>query len=385
VVQNTKSGFTLIELLVVIAIIAILAAILFPVFAKAREKARQTACINNQRQMATSIMLFAQDHNELLPSKDTVWGDISLDKGVLICPTAGKKLANGYGFNKGLGGLALGEITSPETTVLTADAIATDNLVEIWTDADYRHGGKAIYAAVDGHVAIDARIPLIPIADQDLFAGQPTTGSLVNNSGTAPYIWTRNGRVGSGDGFDGASATADAQGNGDHHRAITFTAQNSRNGLYALAHYSGFESATVQLGTPTVNKGYLVTGYLRWETFGTIIRNNADKYIGDCNTQMDIALLDNASATITYLLRENRNDPRLDFGGTRIMPMEAADSTYAPFALVVVNGKAYLTLNGNNYEGTVAGSWKNPRAFQIYSAGGYRDGVSVSELKFKAI
>jgi len=52
-------GFTLIELLVVIAIIAILAAILFPVFSKAREKARQTQCINNQKQIATAVLMYA--------------------------------------------------------------------------------------------------------------------------------------------------------------------------------------------------------------------------------------------------------------------------------------------------------------------------------------
>ncbi|MHB9025320.1 MAG: type II secretion system protein, partial [Armatimonadota bacterium] len=55
-------GFTLIELLVVIAIIAILAAILFPVFAKAREKARQTSCLNNQKQVATALLMWVQDH-----------------------------------------------------------------------------------------------------------------------------------------------------------------------------------------------------------------------------------------------------------------------------------------------------------------------------------
>ncbi|HEY3418222.1 MAG TPA: prepilin-type N-terminal cleavage/methylation domain-containing protein, partial [Armatimonadota bacterium] len=62
-----RRGFTLIELLVVIAIIAILAAILFPVFAKAREKARQTSCMNNQKQIATGILMFAQDHDETMP------------------------------------------------------------------------------------------------------------------------------------------------------------------------------------------------------------------------------------------------------------------------------------------------------------------------------
>lgn len=62
----TKRGFTLIELLVVIAIIAILAAILFPVFAKAREKARQTSCLSNTRQMAIGIMSYAQDYDECI-------------------------------------------------------------------------------------------------------------------------------------------------------------------------------------------------------------------------------------------------------------------------------------------------------------------------------
>lgn len=60
-----KNGFTLIELLVVIAIIAILAAILFPVFAKAREKARQTSCLNNEKQLCTSALMYAQDYDEM--------------------------------------------------------------------------------------------------------------------------------------------------------------------------------------------------------------------------------------------------------------------------------------------------------------------------------
>jgi prepilin-type N-terminal cleavage/methylation domain-containing protein/prepilin-type processing-associated H-X9-DG protein len=62
-----RSAFTLIELLVVIAIIAILAAILFPVFAQAREKARQTSCISNNKQIATSFMMYIQDYDEVMP------------------------------------------------------------------------------------------------------------------------------------------------------------------------------------------------------------------------------------------------------------------------------------------------------------------------------
>jgi len=61
-------GFTLIELLVVIAIIAILAAILFPVFAQAREAARKTACVSNCKQLGTAMSMYAQDFDEILPA-----------------------------------------------------------------------------------------------------------------------------------------------------------------------------------------------------------------------------------------------------------------------------------------------------------------------------
>ena len=59
-----RKGFTLIELLVVIAIIAILAAILFPVFARAREKARQTSCLNNLKELGLGMLMYAQDYDE---------------------------------------------------------------------------------------------------------------------------------------------------------------------------------------------------------------------------------------------------------------------------------------------------------------------------------
>ncbi|MBD3292334.1 MAG: prepilin-type N-terminal cleavage/methylation domain-containing protein [Armatimonadia bacterium] len=62
-----KRGFTLIELLVVIAIIAILAAILFPVFARAREKARQSSCLSNVKQLMTAALMYIQDYDEQFP------------------------------------------------------------------------------------------------------------------------------------------------------------------------------------------------------------------------------------------------------------------------------------------------------------------------------
>jgi prepilin-type N-terminal cleavage/methylation domain-containing protein/prepilin-type processing-associated H-X9-DG protein len=65
--MRNRKGFTLIELLVVIAIIAILAAILFPVFAQAREKARQTSCLSNMKQLGLSLTMYAQDYDGTMP------------------------------------------------------------------------------------------------------------------------------------------------------------------------------------------------------------------------------------------------------------------------------------------------------------------------------
>ena len=82
--MRSRQGFTLIELLVVIAIIAILAAILFPVFARAREKARQTSCLSNLRQIGTATMMYNQDYDEKYPPQFG-W-DASLDWPIPMVP-----------------------------------------------------------------------------------------------------------------------------------------------------------------------------------------------------------------------------------------------------------------------------------------------------------
>jgi prepilin-type N-terminal cleavage/methylation domain-containing protein/prepilin-type processing-associated H-X9-DG protein len=164
-------GFTLIELLVVIAIIAILAAILFPVFAKAREKARQATCLNNVRQLATACLMYAQDHEELLPAAATVWGDIAMDAGVLVCPTKGRKTRNGYVYNALYAEDALGDIPVPTNASFLGDGVgdaAAPNVATSYTHFEKRHGGKLVVGYVDGHVAL---VPLQPTSTEDFSYG----------------------------------------------------------------------------------------------------------------------------------------------------------------------------------------------------------------------
>ncbi len=101
-----RRGFTLIELLVVIAVIAILAAILFPVFAKAREKARQTSCLSNVKQIGTGMLMYTTDWDEYLPTGERItstwWYDIIqpylMNRQIYTCPSwRGSSL--GYGIN----------------------------------------------------------------------------------------------------------------------------------------------------------------------------------------------------------------------------------------------------------------------------------------------
>jgi prepilin-type N-terminal cleavage/methylation domain-containing protein/prepilin-type processing-associated H-X9-DG protein len=108
--RSKGSAFTLIELLVVIAIIAILAAILFPVFAQAREKARQSACLSNIKQLGNAWMMYAQDYDELLPqysyggsSANLLYGHVVAmmpyvkSQQVWVCPSAVKIATNSRG------------------------------------------------------------------------------------------------------------------------------------------------------------------------------------------------------------------------------------------------------------------------------------------------
>lgn len=104
--ERKKQAFTLIELLVVIAIIAILAAILFPVFAQAREKARQITCVSNEKQMGLALLQYVQDFDEMLPLaqyQDNL--GVNHDWASLINPYVKNGVVNGPGADTGVNGI----------------------------------------------------------------------------------------------------------------------------------------------------------------------------------------------------------------------------------------------------------------------------------------
>ena len=114
-----RRGFTLIELLVVIAIIAILAAILFPVFARAREKAKQASCNSNVKQLMTACIMYAGDYDGsytiayLHPGTNRFWYEkwapYVKNTQIFICPSKPRGIGycGGYGYNiRGMGGQA---------------------------------------------------------------------------------------------------------------------------------------------------------------------------------------------------------------------------------------------------------------------------------------
>jgi prepilin-type N-terminal cleavage/methylation domain-containing protein/prepilin-type processing-associated H-X9-DG protein len=135
--NSRKVGFTLIELLVVIAIIAILAAILFPVFAKVREKARQTACLSNMKQMGLAFAQYSQDYDELYPNGASWYypggngwaGQVYpyvKSTAVFLCPddTSGSHSSYAYNSNNTLptgssvSGYTIAKYNTPSKTIL---------------------------------------------------------------------------------------------------------------------------------------------------------------------------------------------------------------------------------------------------------------------------
>jgi prepilin-type N-terminal cleavage/methylation domain-containing protein/prepilin-type processing-associated H-X9-DG protein len=126
--QSYRRGFTLIELLVVIAIISILASILFPVFARAREKGRQAACISNVRQIAVAFQMYSQDFDEIVCPGElggVLWHDLiypyTHNRQIYACPSR-KDRQMGYAVNNLVAGAAEGSMFDPSVKILVADA-----------------------------------------------------------------------------------------------------------------------------------------------------------------------------------------------------------------------------------------------------------------------
>ena len=261
-----KRGFTLIELLVVIAIIAILAAILFPVFAKAREKARQTKCTSNVRQIMLATLMYAQENDEKLPVQSAFWSVINVPQAVYVCPTK-KTLSNGYVFTAPLSGMSLGDFSDASSIYAVGDGALNSHAVDntnyfanclySMTDWDYRHDKKIILGYLDGHVSTASDlIPPFPLVVTNNLRdwlkadkGPATTYTWwysANNSGYGTY------------GYPGATLVGNALGGFPAYRIAT----GGYGGFYDYGSFGegGTEQSIIMVFTPSkVTGGHLLS------------------------------------------------------------------------------------------------------------------------------
>jgi len=156
-----RHGFTLVELLVVIAIISVLAALLFPVFQMVRAKAWEATCASNLHQLSIGVMAYAQDHGDVFPSAQAVWGSLNyLGKGVMICPVA-RTLPVGYVYSNVIAGKTMAVVKTPELEPVLFDGLHEGTVTPVYTydnvaysadDLAYRHKNSLNVVFADGHV-----------------------------------------------------------------------------------------------------------------------------------------------------------------------------------------------------------------------------------------
>jgi prepilin-type N-terminal cleavage/methylation domain-containing protein/prepilin-type processing-associated H-X9-DG protein len=231
--REKPKGFTLIELLVVIAIIAILAAILFPVFAQAREAARKAACLNNLKQIGTSWMMYVQDYDET--ATQNTWANppggayhpcIAFARlqpyiknlAVGRCPSDGSTpswsaadepawggpqttFTGSYALNSSASGVALASLVAPADYALGWDSdyyFRTEGMTGnyIWTKNGgafrSRHNGNLNVVWGDGHVKTTKCAQLFPCGSPAQNVDNKTSGCWTN--GATTYV-TDNGNT----------------------------------------------------------------------------------------------------------------------------------------------------------------------------------------------
>ena len=147
VAPHRRPSFGLIELLVVVGVIAIMAAIMFPVFARAREKARQSSCLSNIRQLTLATLQFAQEHNDTLPSAFN-WAKsvepYAKNSMIFQCVSVEAKPGTHYAMNPSLSGRKLDGIAKPNQAVLIYEVQNGQPAL--------RHNDGMNVGYVDGHV-----------------------------------------------------------------------------------------------------------------------------------------------------------------------------------------------------------------------------------------
>jgi len=214
--MRTQGGFTLIELLVVIAIIAILAAILFPVFAKVREKARQTSCLSNEKQIGLAFAQYYEDYDEKWPSGATSTGTNAVagfgwvgtiypyvkSTGLLKCPDDSTTAIVGatyteypvsYGFNSNAAGQSDATFTAPASTVALFEVQGvTANVTASWVSTNTASDGttanvsaptvtNASYA--DNGLNLDAATGVTYATSDFIGRSTPDLGAFTNQNG----------------------------------------------------------------------------------------------------------------------------------------------------------------------------------------------------------
>ena len=220
---EARKGFTLIELLVVIAIIAILAAILFPVFQKVRENARRASCESNMKQLGLAFVQYCQDSNEKFPTGIPMYNNtmgwagaiypFAKSTGVYTCPDDSSNVASpttavSYGYNAGFEsvvyingpgnvnqGLALSQLVSPAKTVQLFEVVGATTILTDPNNPDQNSatGDGACGLGYNGQQYATGVFPNVtPVAPP----GPPVNGNK------PPYNATLTGRHSDGSNFE---------------------------------------------------------------------------------------------------------------------------------------------------------------------------------------